>query len=909
MTLEEATEGHRLGLPYLTELEHPNHIAQLSSTSNVGIPSSNILILTLVIGFARSANTGRHFIPMKVALEWAPDVVKSQLKTPSRISRRSKSTICSTGSDVLHSTTRHMCNYNFQVRMEFYPLESTNTFFSGFGKHKPEIALGTETQNVVRCAQRSFGQEIRYFSEGRPPALLKFEMWAWLLRIFCRRIRGTQRAINDHRLAPTLQFHPKCREFPWLRPVPTKYDSTFLNSPLIALLSLCLANEINTIIQDLVAFFLGPMTGLGHRTGKALFAMIWHTTRRHHSVSLIPSNLIQNLLIKDHPCLLGNYVSYATDVTSAADTAARLRSAQEKNPRLVIKNIGHDYLGKSTGKGALKSWTHNLKHIKLFNYSSSAYSGPAIRMGVGVQAFEAYEAAGTVGLQVLGGECVTFELAGGMLSSVHGMGVYQTLEWEVVTASWALITTSPTENAGLYWVLSDDGGVPYGVTLSLTAKAHPDGAASGASMAFSSTSIPIDTFWNALTSARRSFRRLWMPKHICNGLFSDSPPSPFTEYLDTGSMSYQLNVTSLPSFLPHAGRYTGPLLYGPVPIAQHNGETINLLCNICTTTQFYFTAYAFNVSRPPSSSFPKCSAPSLAPVSDMTAQGMLLIGEGNGFQNPKWGEKLYGENYEKLGEIKKNDAWAAWQTVEDSTEFEKELKASNGTATDRPYLNCVTVEAQLNALLPSGFPKTIEGRAIKATIFTRLPPKRIWRMETSSVLYSIHHLGTYSVNFLLSYYIPRRFRENPKWMRKSPALVVLMWSWLCYVGQTKIKMATFLEPRSESDLFFVVEHLPKSIYADILVDDIIRPNDWRNLVPEILQLPLSIAALPYLTLNSIRAFKDNVFEDQQHSYVPLMQAPFKLDIQLWIQEGISEALYGFIVAFANGMQDADYRKV
>ena len=44
------------------------------------------------------------------------------------------------------------------------------------------------------------------------------------------------------------------------------------------------------------------------------------------------------------PCLVGNYVVYSVNVTSAADVAAGLQFAQERNIRLVVKNTGHEYV-------------------------------------------------------------------------------------------------------------------------------------------------------------------------------------------------------------------------------------------------------------------------------------------------------------------------------------------------------------------------------------------------------------------------------------------------------------------------------------------------------------------------------------------------------------------------------------
>ena len=56
---------------------------------------------------------------------------------------------------------------------------------------------------------------------------------------------------------------------------------------------------------------------------------------------------------------------------------------------------------------------HNLKSIEIFNYTSVGYNGFAVKMGAGVQSFEAYTAAHEAGLSVLGGQCVTVGIAGG----------------------------------------------------------------------------------------------------------------------------------------------------------------------------------------------------------------------------------------------------------------------------------------------------------------------------------------------------------------------------------------------------------------------------------------------------------------------------------------------------------------
>jgi hypothetical protein len=74
--------------------------------------------------------------------------------------------------------------------------------------------------------------------------------------------------------------------------------------------------------------------------------------------------------------------------------------------RLTIKNTGHDYIGKSSGAGALSLWTHNLKDIEFIKeYEGGEYNGPAFKAGAGVQGFEVLEAARDNDVTVPAGIC------------------------------------------------------------------------------------------------------------------------------------------------------------------------------------------------------------------------------------------------------------------------------------------------------------------------------------------------------------------------------------------------------------------------------------------------------------------------------------------------------------------------
>ena len=104
------------------------------------------------------------------------------------------------------------------------------------------------------------------------------------------------------------------------------------------------------------------------------------------------------------PCKLGNYAAYAIAAETASDIQSAIAFARAKDIRLVIRNTGHDYLGRSTGAGALGVWTHRLKNIEFFDWDDGAYIGNAVKLGAGIQGFEILEAAKSRGLVVVGGE-------------------------------------------------------------------------------------------------------------------------------------------------------------------------------------------------------------------------------------------------------------------------------------------------------------------------------------------------------------------------------------------------------------------------------------------------------------------------------------------------------------------------
>ncbi|KXS93458.1 hypothetical protein AC579_3495 [Pseudocercospora musae] len=209
----------------------------------------------------------------------------------------------------------------------------------------------------------------------------------------------------------------------------------------------------------------------------------------------------------DARCEYGTYVRFAIDVHSATEVAATLDFARSKNARVVIRNTGHDWNGKSTGAGALAIWMHHLKDISVFDYEDERYKGKAMKMGAGVQAFEAYATAHEHNVVVLGGECPTVGLAGGYtqggghsaLSSKYGLSADQVLAWEIVDGTGRLLTaTRDNDHRDLYWAISGGGGGTYAVVLSMTVKVHPETTTAGAKLRFSSNGTSKDVYWKAV---------------------------------------------------------------------------------------------------------------------------------------------------------------------------------------------------------------------------------------------------------------------------------------------------------------------------------------------------------------------------------------------------------------------------
>ncbi|KAM5346283.1 hypothetical protein ACJ41O_009288 [Fusarium nematophilum] len=217
-------------------------------------------------------------------------------------------------------------------------------------------------------------------------------------------------------------------------------------------------------------------------------------------------------------CTLGGFPLYSLNITSVAQVQLAINFARNLNLRLVVRNTGHDFLGKNTGEGALSIWTHNLNDIEVLrDYESPGglYKGPAFKLGAGVMVHELYDVAEREGFTAVGGECRTVGVAGGYavggghspVTPIHGLASDQILSVNIVTPDGRFVTADETQNQDLFWVLRGGGPATWGVVTSMIVKVHPKTVVSGMTWDTNTKDMNItdETFWNAIEAYWRRY--------------------------------------------------------------------------------------------------------------------------------------------------------------------------------------------------------------------------------------------------------------------------------------------------------------------------------------------------------------------------------------------------------------------
>lgn len=160
------------------------------------------------------------------------------------------------------------------------------------------------------------------------------------------------------------------------------------------------------------------------------------------------------------PCGQGRISLYSAKVHTAQQIQKAVQFANSHNLRLVVKNSGHDFLGRSTAPGSLQISTHAMKDIHVIDdfvpngAPRNKSEGPAVTMGAGVALPELYAAVSKFNRIVTGGSSHTVGAAGGYIQggghspfgAWNGLASDNALEFEVVTAN----VSTGNESDGIY---------------------------------------------------------------------------------------------------------------------------------------------------------------------------------------------------------------------------------------------------------------------------------------------------------------------------------------------------------------------------------------------------------------------------------------------------------------------------
>ncbi|KAK4159965.1 6-hydroxy-D-nicotine oxidase [Cladorrhinum sp. PSN259] len=205
-------------------------------------------------------------------------------------------------------------------------------------------------------------------------------------------------------------------------------------------------------------------------------------------------------------CTIGWLSQYAILATKADDIVAGVNFARTKNLRLIIRNTGHDFMGRSAGYGALVINTHRLNSIQLSNTCTLCdnHTGGVAKIGAGVMMKDIYAQAWARNLDVLGGECPTVGIAGGFyggggqgpLSGYYGVGSDHAISFDVVLATGKKVIANSKTNSDLFWALKGGGMGTFAVVTSVTLKTYPVVPVTG--MNFTITDSNPDKFWEGI---------------------------------------------------------------------------------------------------------------------------------------------------------------------------------------------------------------------------------------------------------------------------------------------------------------------------------------------------------------------------------------------------------------------------
>jgi FAD/FMN-containing dehydrogenase len=293
-------------------------------------------------------------------------------------------------------------------------------------------------------------------------------------------------------------------------------------------------------------------------------------------------------------CSIGDTPRFTVDATTPAQVAAAVSFARENNIRLVVRNTGHDILGRSTGYGSLQVWIRHLRQGIAFQETyaapdkctKSSWTGSAFSIAGGYVWEDVHVEAAAKNVIVVGGGDPSVGCIGGWAqggghspaSRNYGLGADQILDATVVLASGDIVTADACQNTDLFFAIRGGGGGTFGVVVSTTVKAHPPSAVAAQTFGMAPlTEADTPQFMDALAEIYAAYPALNDAGYSGYGSWAVQAPFPVfgsstTGYSHSLALFGQSSAQAQSIFAPVAAklqRYNGSLQmstnYTPFP--------------------------------------------------------------------------------------------------------------------------------------------------------------------------------------------------------------------------------------------------------------------------------------------------------------------------------------------------------
>ncbi|KAJ4354168.1 uncharacterized protein N0V89_005901 [Didymosphaeria variabile] len=394
--------------------------------------------------------------------------------------------------------------------------------------------------------------------------------------------------------------------------------------------------------------------------------------------------------------------------------------ARNKNIRLVIKNSGHNFNGNNIGGHALSIWVHNLRGLTYYaNYTTSGYTGRAVALAGGTRATDVSLASRTYNTTILNAGSGDVAVAGGYFqgaghssyASFYGLAADHVLQIRAVTADGRFVVADAKTNAALFWAIRGGGG---GFGYNFIRHASSSGA-TGLSFT-SSLSLPNRTIGELRNFTRPLLQRLneaGIPISVPTMRTADVPNMQDqkpgiaeralgdtvgntliasrlfqrSNYADNSSISDLL--ATIRSTVEEGGYDIHGQVMGPT--LSISGNPNNAVLPAFRTAIMHTQAYEPNawwdgmavVEIPEQQAARHGRLQSyMRRWRDITPEGGAYMNEGD-MQDPEWKETFYGENYEKLLEVKKKwDPEGLFWVISGIGSDEWEVRGSSGGGRD-----------------------------------------------------------------------------------------------------------------------------------------------------------------------------------------------------------------------------------